>query len=221
MNSRVGAYWLLFIACLAAAYASLKAYQSANSPIPRPEPRKALEGPPLRNFELTDQENKTFDSKSLDGKVWIGSFFFTSCPSTCLKMNQVIAQIDKDYAGRDLHFVSISCDPEIDTPEVLEAYAAKFKASPDRWSFVTGPFEYTSKLGADRFLISVEKQSHSDRLVVFDQAGKVRGRYRATDPAEVTQMKQLLDRLLNEDHESSKTTTEPPALEMLKENVEH
>lgn len=231
VTTRVGYYWLAMIALLATSYISLKAYRRLNPPLAEnsadaavsdPGPLPLNQGPPLKEFVLTDQQGRAFNSHTLDGKVWVGSFFFTSCPSTCLKMNQVVAELAKDYASQDLHFVSISCDPEIDTPEVLAPYAAKFAADPAKWVFLTGPFEYTSKLGRELFLISVEKQSHSDRLVLLDKWGKVRGRYRATDPLEVRQLRLKIDRLLKEESPGQQEPEENSSKsEMLNEQQSH
>ena len=52
--------------------------------------------PPLTDFALTDQAGKPFDSESLRGKVWVGSFFFTNCPAVCWRMNQTLAALATD-----------------------------------------------------------------------------------------------------------------------------
>ena len=90
---------------------------------------------------LTDQDGKPFDSTSLRGKVWVGSFFFTNCPATCWRLNQTLAAMQQTSPTSQVRYVSITCDPDNDTPEALAKYAEHFKADPARWTFLTGDFD--------------------------------------------------------------------------------
>lgn len=156
---------------------------------------KALE--PLDDFTLTDQQGKPFHSRDLRGKVWIASFFYTSCPSVCRMQNMQVADLQRDYEGSDVHFVSVTCDPETDTPSVLANYAAMFSANPQRWHFVTGDFDYIERLGP-KMQTTVKKEVHSDRLFVLDRQGHVRGSFRANESSQIVELKRLVDRLRDE-----------------------
>src|SRR5258706_14887235 len=87
------------------------------------EPRALPKRFEVPRFSLTERSGKPFDSASLAGKVWVADFFFTECQGTCLMLSNRFAEIHK--ATRDMpgvHFVSVSTDPEKDTPEVLRQY---------------------------------------------------------------------------------------------------
>jgi protein SCO1/2 len=93
-------------------------------------------------FELTDQSGRRVSLDSLDGRVLLVDFIYTSCPGPCpvQTSNQVALQRSLPEPIRDgVHFVSISLDPKNDQPEVLERYALARGADLTNWSFLTGP----------------------------------------------------------------------------------
>lgn len=210
MNRSVAVYWLAFLVVACTAYGFITAWRYIYSDgemgavIQAVEPGAELlhessEREKITSFTLTDSRGGEFSSDLLDGQVWIGSFFFTSCPGDCLKMNQILAGFQEQFADEDVRFVSISCDPANDTPSELAAYAEHFHADPDRWVFLTGDMETVKRIGLDIFEgISVESRTHSDRLILMDRHGKVRGRYHATEPAHVAMLAQVLRKILAE-----------------------
>ncbi|MCO6059853.1 SCO family protein [Pseudomonas sp. MOB-449] len=91
---------------------------------------------------LVDQEGRTLHlyQDLLKGKAVAINMMFTSCASNCPVSTANLARVQQilgDQAGKEIHFYSITVDPETDTPEVLKAYAEKFHASPN-WLFLTG-----------------------------------------------------------------------------------
>lgn len=163
-----------------------------------PADRYNPDAPPITTFQLTDSRDETFDSQVMQGQVWVASFFFTTCPSTCVRLNQALQGLQQDESLDEVKFVSITCDPEYDTPEVLAQYAERFKADPERWYFCTGEFDYLKQIGNDVMKLVVERQTHANHAVVIDRAGKVRGRFDVIKPAELTQMKQAMREALAE-----------------------
>lgn len=100
---------------------------------------------------LVDMDGKPFALRAdLDrgGPVMV-NFVFTSCAATCPVMSATFAEVQRRLAAeeRGLRLVSISIDPEHDTPARLRDYAAKYGASPG-WRFVTGSAE--ASLAAQR-----------------------------------------------------------------------
>jgi protein SCO1/2 len=96
----------------------------------------------LPNAPVVTQEGKTvrFYDELIKGRTVLISFIYTSCPNICPVVTARLSQVqDKlgDAVGRDVHFVSISIDPETDTPAKLKAYAQTFGAGPG-WTFLTG-----------------------------------------------------------------------------------
>lgn len=146
----------------------------------------------LPEFDLVDSRGGAASLEAMRGKVWVASFVFTSCPSVCPKLMQRMAQIqeDTDDLGGRLHLVTITVDPENDTPERLAAYGERFGADPARWKLWTGPVDQITGAVVDGFKIMMGKQEtspgifevvHGERFVLVDQAGNIRGFYEAND----------------------------------------
>ena len=215
MNGSAARYWLILAVLLAAMYGAFSVWRvqqheasvGASSGQPTSDPN-APKSSPLKEFVLTDQFDKPFDSKSLRGKVWVGSFFFTNCPAICWRMNQALAAVQQANPKSDVHYVSITCDPENDNPAALAKYAEHFKADPERWKFLTGDFKLIRRIGNDFFQVAVDKGTHSDRAFVVDRDGQVRGRFRVTEPDQLELLKKLLESL-----ESAPTTADATAAE--------
>jgi protein SCO1/2 len=92
-------------------------------------------------FALTDQEGRVVTLASLRGKTVLLDFIYTHCPGPCPILTGRHAQVQRELAPEArarVHFVSISVDPERDTPEVLRAYATARGADLADWSFLTG-----------------------------------------------------------------------------------
>lgn len=168
-------------------------------------------GPPLTEFELTDQTGARFHSKDLDGKVWAGSFFFASCPSTCYNQNVRLQQLLDKYGEQGLVLVSITCDPGNDTPSALTQYAARFNADVSNWKFLTstdGSMDYLKRIGQDFFGIAIAEEAHTDRLVIFGPDGQQRGAFSVLDAEQLKQAKATLDELLSQDSAEEPTPNE-------------
>jgi protein SCO1 len=96
---------------------------------------------PAPEFILTNHDGKRFALKSLRGKTLAITFIFASCTDTCPLLTAKMAGIQNRLAsdfGSKVFFVSITVDPERDTPEVLKRYAEAHKANPAGWAFLTG-----------------------------------------------------------------------------------
>jgi len=126
----------------------------AQKPAPPAEPHdhshvsKTTESPAEKYFtdvELINQDGKKvrFYSDVLKGKTVIVNAFFTSCTSVCPPMNRNMEKIQEalgDRIGRDVFLISMTVDPETDTPARMKEYAKKFHAGPG-WLFLTGKKE--------------------------------------------------------------------------------
>jgi protein SCO1 len=106
--------------------------------------------------------------------------------------------LQRIYAGQDVRFLSITCDPDNDTPQALTKYADMFNADRDSWLFLTGDMEYTEQVGHNFFGVPVAKQGHTEKFVVVDRSGTVRGYYHWAKPAEFAKLQALIDELLDE-----------------------
>ena len=96
---------------------------------------------PAMEFALLDQEGAQLTLASLRGKVVVVTFIYATCTDTCpvltAKMVSLQGPLAADFGPR-VRFVSITVDPEVDTPAVLRAYAKTHGANPAGWSFLTG-----------------------------------------------------------------------------------
>jgi protein SCO1/2 len=206
MKSSALVFWLVVALVGTAAYGSWVAWRNlhqdeyqAPSAVPHVAYRQAPPaGPPIKDFHLTDSNSREYDSKQLKGHVWIGSFFYASCPGPCWQLNQVLNGVQDEFKDTDLKLVSITCDPKTDSPEVLRRYADRFKADPQRWIFLTGDLDYIKRIGHDIFFQDVKEGQHRNSALVIDRSGKVRQSFDLLDPAKVVEMKALLKELLAE-----------------------
>lgn len=134
-------------------------------------------------FELTDQSNQKISNKDMLGKVYLVEFFFSKCPTICPIMNTNMRSIEDEINNPNFGIVSISIDPENDTPQLLKEHATKIGAKSKNWHFLTGDRNYIGKL-ADEFDIYVgdkddesESLNHSGMIALVDKNGNVRCRF--------------------------------------------
>ena len=153
----------------------------------------------LTNFKLTDSKNQTFDSNQMKGRVWVANFFFSNCTGACPKLLNGVKELRQQLGDRDLTFVSITNDPQSDTPKVLNEYAKKYNAD-SNWHFLTGNDQLQMRaIGSEFFNVNAGTgETHSEKLIVVDKWGKVRGQFKYDDEDDVVKMRLLLDDLLSE-----------------------
>jgi len=155
-------------------------------------------GPPLEHFELTQSTGEPFDSRDLEGEVWIANFFYANCPSICLRENIAVQELNHEFGHRGVKFVSITVDPANDTPSRLREYAARFNADPEEWKFLTGEFDYIKRVGEDIFKMAVRPGVHTERLIVVDRSGEIRGAFHFQNPVEMKELRSTVNELLEE-----------------------
>jgi len=106
-------------------------------------------------FSLVGLSGQEVTRKVLEGKVWVANFIFTSCRLTCPQQSATMARLQADLqAEPDIRLVSITVDPDHDTPEVLARYATRFHADPRRWLFLTGEEQAIYTLAQEGFRLS-------------------------------------------------------------------
>jgi len=97
-------------------------------------------------FQLTDQAGATFDSQSLTGHVTLLDFIYTHCTDACPLLSATFQEAQRKLAddnllGSRIMLVSLSVDPQRDTPPVLAEYGQQFKANPNAWKMLTGDWD--------------------------------------------------------------------------------
>jgi protein SCO1/2 len=157
------------------------------------------------DFTLTERSGKSFSRAELDGKIWIADFIFTNCGGTCPIMTSAMAELQAalvEQKMEDVKLVSISVDPERDTPEVLSQFAKGYGAEPGRWHFLTGDGQAIQELANQGFHLAAatgiaeeEQIIHSNRFVLVDRQTRIRGYYDGTDEQAVQKLQQDLKKL--------------------------
>ncbi|MGA3121680.1 MAG: SCO family protein [Polyangiaceae bacterium] len=153
----------------------------------------------IPSFEMPDQHGTPVSDTTLRGQVLVVDFFFASCATSCPMLTAQMASVDKAVADREqkigrrlsVHLVSITLDPENDTPEVLDRYAARYGADASRWSFLSGRSADLDRVVVGGFKTTFQRADpgagiatimHGEWLVLVDGDGGIRGYYAAGDP---------------------------------------
>jgi protein SCO1/2 len=166
----------------------------------RKEPLPVLGSVP--HFSLTSQAGVPFNSDTLSGKVWVADFIFTNCTGPCPRMTSQMHKVQLAFpSAPDLKLVSISIDPNRDTPQVLAGYAAKFHADHSQWTFLTGPVSVIHNLSRNVFMLSdVDGKTfeHSTRFMLVDRKGQIRGAYLTSESDSIPKLMADIKTLLEE-----------------------
>ena len=141
------------------------------------------------DFSFTDQNGNTITNKDYLGKVYLVEFFFTTCPTICPRMSSNLVQIQNHFRDYQSNFgvASFTIMPEIDTPEVLKAYAEKYGINNPNWHLMTGDEETIYKLANEGFYLytakgeDVESFEHSGNFALIDKKGYIRSRLTSKD----------------------------------------
>ena len=140
-------------------------------------------------FSLTERSGKTIRLEQLRGTIWIADFIYTDCQDTCPLQSTEMAKLQYELSAQKfVKLLSFSVNPDKDTPSVLSQYADRFKASSDRWLFLTGGQQEIRSLVQNGFRLSVATASsdpgvilHSPRFVLIDRQAQIRGYYDSRD----------------------------------------
>lgn len=160
----------------------------------RPLLRHVPEPPPVLSqlpaFSLVGIDGKPYGSDELRGQVYVASFFFTTCRSICPVVMKGMSRLQDGFAQREIRgirLLSISVDPEHDTPEVLADYAKETGVDPARWTLLTGDPGKIRALVVEGFKTplpapaavapGVVDIAHTGKLVLVDGEGRIRGYY--------------------------------------------
>ena len=164
------------------------------------------------DFALTNQFGRVVTLADFRGQVWVADIIFTRCPRACAKMTREMSQLQSALPpNQPVKFLSLTADPEYDTPEVLSEYAKKFGAASERWQFLTGKKLDVYRLATKGLLLAVDEIKadertspndlflHSTHFVVVDKQGRIRGGFDGTEPSSQQKIKDVIRTLLRED----------------------
>lgn len=178
----MGVGFLLLILALSLAFLLVKAESRAAQPLPIYAQ--------ISDFSLTNENNSPVSLADLRGHVWIADIIFTRCPGPCIRMTRQMKEL-QDALPKDAQtkLISLTTDPDYDTPAVLKTYGERNGADDNRWTFLTGTKKQINNLAVDSLKLSaVEKKPedrvspedlwvHSTILVLVDKQARLRGIY--------------------------------------------
>lgn len=153
----------------------------------------------IPDFTLLDQDSNTFSSSQVASKIKVYDFVFTRCGGICPQMTSNLTRVQEYFkADTDVVLISLTVDPGYDNASVLRAYADKYKAVPGKWYFLTGSKDSIYNLGQSHFYLTAKQNEvdptdflHSEKIVLVDDKGWIRGYYNGTKEDEI-------DRLITE-----------------------
>jgi len=157
-------------------------------------------------YTFTDHEGELFSTTDYEGQVAVVNFFFTSCPSICPAMMKSMKRIQAATVSHadQLQLVSLTVDPKRDDVDKLKKYADRTDVKYDRWRLLTGDKKDLYYIARKAYyLVATEGDGgagdfiHSEKLVLVDREGKIRGYYDGTDSDSVNDLIRDMRRLLN------------------------
>jgi cytochrome oxidase Cu insertion factor (SCO1/SenC/PrrC family) len=202
-------YFLAVAVLLAMAYGLWKWWQVRQFELSRGQAINAeTGGPPLTEFELTERSGKPFRTADMRGKVWVATYFFTSCPGNCIRLNKNIQFMSNLPDLNDITWVNITCDPDNDSLEALRDYAERWEADPNRWLFCRADLEYTKRV-AKGMNLYLGRQTHQDYAIVVDKWGQIRGMFDATSKSDCQRLRTLLLQCAKEEQPPKDSVAQP------------
>lgn len=170
-------------------------YENGLQSLPTDSPDKQHYIP---KFSFTNQEGKATGTREVKGHVYVANFIFTRCGSICPQMSRQFQRVQDHFEdNKELKLLSFSVDPTYDTVPVLAAYAQEFEVKPGMWHLLTGSKAEINTLAVRGFALPVAEVAqadpanafiHSEKAVLVDTQGRIRGYYDATDPKEVDRL---------------------------------
>ncbi len=149
---------------------------ASDVPLPKPEGQVSI-GETLPDFTLTDQDGRAITLSSLRGKLVAVDFIYTRCPlpNVCPMLSANFARLQKRF-GDKITLLSITLDPEYDTPQVLTDYAQRWRADSRKWHFLTGSADEIRKVAGHFGVIFWPEEgsiTHTSSTAIIDAAGRL------------------------------------------------
>lgn len=142
----------------------------------------------IQPFTFVNQNGDTISEDIVKDKIYITDFFFTTCPTICPIMKRQMLKVYEQFKGNpNIMILSHTIDPDHDTPQVLNKFAADLGVSGDQWQFLTGQKEKIYETGLKNYMVVAKEDKsaeggflHSGAFVLVDKEKHVRGIYDGT-----------------------------------------
>ena len=160
----------------------------------------------INDFSLTNQNKENITHFDYDDHIYVADFFFTTCPSICPIMTENMVYLQSLLNDLpEIKLLSFSVTPEIDTPEVLKAYAQQKGVNDSRWNLLTGNKKEIYNLARRSYLVVQQDGNgdkhdmiHTENFVLIDKQRRIRGYYDGTQRNAMDQIRADIDILLQE-----------------------
>lgn len=196
-------YYIVFFVVLALAF-----YFALGRIIPGFDKGRTITISHVLPFSFIDQDGKVFTQKDVAGKVYVASYFFTTCKGICPRMNTNLKEVYERFKNeKDFMIVSHTCNPGTDSAAQLKKYADSLGVSTKKWVFLTGRKDslyYQARLS---YMIDDPKNNlrdinddflHTQFWALVDRKGDVKKIYDGLKESEVNQLISDIDEMLKE-----------------------
>jgi protein SCO1/2 len=155
----------------------------------------------VAEFELYSQDSVSIGLSSVEGKIYVADFFFTTCGNICPKMTtQMKILHDFYFADEDIMFVSHTVYPEEDSVATLRAYADKYQIDSNKWLLLTGEKEVIYDLARKSYFAVLTEGDggerdfiHTENFMLMDKKQRIRGYYDGTLPEDMIRLKKDIE----------------------------
>ena len=140
------------------------------------------------DFSFIDQNGNTVSEKTVEGKIYVVNFFFTSCPSICIDLTNNLKEVQSAFIDNEnVLILSHSVDPKTDDIERLQKYASINNINNEKWFLLTGPIENIIRMAQLGYFAIASVPNHNDNslihtenVILVDKNRKIRGIYNGT-----------------------------------------
>lgn len=187
----------------------LAAFVLQRAAVDRLPPRPVLFSIP--DFALTNQDQQRLTLASFRGQIWLADIIFTRCSGPCPAMARRTAELQNLINPQwPVKFVTLTTDPDYDTPAVLHAHGQRYGAQTGRWHFLTGPKKAVLDLAVHGLkLTALDKEPgqqetptdlfiHSTQFILVDGQGRARDVFENEDTEMTNKVVKAIERLLKE-----------------------
>jgi protein SCO1/2 len=146
-------------------------------------------------FSLVAQDGAPLTDRDLAGHVHVASFIYTRCSAICPMLVASLKKVQAATTDLPLVIVSYSVTPDLDSPAVLATFGRERGIDPARWKLVTGDKSQIYRLARESYFASDERLGatlaqpdaflHTEKLVLVDREGRLRGVYNGTQPFDI------------------------------------
>jgi protein SCO1/2 len=162
----------------------------------------------INDFSFIDQDGNSVNRQTINGKIHVANFFFTTCSSICPRITLNLQTLQKSFEkNNDVVLLSYSVTPWIDSVSRLKKYADKYFIQTNKWHLLTGNTNSIYTLARQSYFAEEEtgysKDSseflHTEHFILVDKQGCIRGIYNGTLPLETKRLEDDINILLKED----------------------